>query len=92
MTPRTYDAIQMAAELCQCDVCGGWGYMTKPGPVCITCRQWAERILYLWRADANGGGLVYGMSTGCISGRAMAASATGFGMLIEAEQAKQKHI
>jgi uncharacterized membrane protein len=38
----TYDAIQMAAVLMRCTVCGKDWYMTKPQPVCVRCRHEAE--------------------------------------------------
>ncbi len=39
----TYDEIQMAAVLVFCSVCYHAYYMTKPGPVCILCRQRAAK-------------------------------------------------
>ncbi len=35
----TYDEIQMRATLVVCSKCSRPFYMTKPGPVCIECRQ-----------------------------------------------------
>jgi len=39
----TYDEIQMSAKLVVCTVCSRSFYMTKPGPVCIECRQRAAK-------------------------------------------------
>lgn len=41
----TYDEIQMRATLVVCSKCSRPFYMTKPGPVCIECRQRAAKNL-----------------------------------------------